>query len=86
MTDSVYLKTIASWTFGVILIAIGLLNLIFVHPVPGLSYLAFSCIFLPPVDDQLKLRFHLWIPMDKDYSSPPRALVYFRRRRLNGND
>jgi hypothetical protein len=40
---------IAGWCFGALLLAIGLLNLLLVHPVPALAYGLLSLPYLPPV-------------------------------------
>ncbi len=39
---------IASWLFGIVLVSIGILNMIFVHPAPGFVYLVLSLIYFPP--------------------------------------
>ncbi|WP_240773455.1 hypothetical protein [Pontibacter sp. SGAir0037] len=53
---------IISWLFGITVIAIGIPNLIFVHPVPGIIYLLLSFLFLPPANSLLKKRFGFSIP------------------------
>jgi hypothetical protein len=39
---------VTNWIIGIIFLLLGILNLIFVHPVPGLFYFIISCIYLPP--------------------------------------
>lgn len=55
-------STLISWFFGIIVFAIGLSNLIWVHPVPGFIFLFLSLIFFPPVDVFLRKRFGISIP------------------------
>lgn len=45
---------IISWIFGLIIMSLGILNLIYIHPVPGLVYLLLSLLFFPPLNSQLK--------------------------------
>lgn len=42
-----------SWLFALILVILGVLNLWLIHPVPGLMYLAFSMMYIPPVYSRL---------------------------------
>ena len=51
-----------SWAFMGLLVLIGILNIIQVHPVPGLIYIAFSLIYLPYTNEFLKSRFGFTIP------------------------
>lgn len=48
--------------FGAFLIIIGTLNLVLVHPVPGIVYFLLSFIYFPPADDLLKKIFGKIIP------------------------
>ena len=43
-------------------VAIGLLNLFLVHPVPGIVYLLLSILYFPPANDLLRERFGFSIP------------------------
>ena len=52
-----------SWIFGIIVLAIGVLNLILVHPVPGIVYLLLSLIYLLPANADLKKRYGFSIPL-----------------------
>lgn len=45
------LKNILGWTFGMVVLATGILNLVLVHPVPGMIYLVLSLVFFPPVNN-----------------------------------
>ena len=46
----------------VVFITIGVLNLIFVHPVPGLFFILLSLVYLPSANALLKTRFGFSIP------------------------
>jgi hypothetical protein len=54
---------IFGWAFGLLLVAIGIANMILVHPVPGIVYLLVSLIYLPPTNALLKEKTGLSIPM-----------------------
>jgi hypothetical protein len=54
--------TLLGWLLGLIVIAIGLLNLVWVHAVPGMFYLVLSMVYLPPANGWLQSRFGLHIP------------------------
>ncbi|ERM80504.1 hypothetical protein P872_13040 [Rhodonellum psychrophilum GCM71 = DSM 17998] len=51
------------WVFGILVFTVGVLNLILVHPVPGLVYLLLSLVYLPPAAGWLKERFAFTIPL-----------------------
>lgn len=54
-----------SWIFAVIFFSLGILNLIFVHPIPGLFYLLLAVFYLPFTNailfKQLGFAIPLWI-------------------------
>ena len=50
------------WLFGTVVLAIGLLNLVLVHPVPGLVFLAASLVYLPATDALVRRRFGVPVP------------------------
>ena len=54
--------SIIGWIFGTAVFAIGVLNLILVHPVPGIGYLLLSFVYFPPANAILKKRFGFSIP------------------------
>jgi hypothetical protein len=56
-------SNIISWIFGTAVFAIGVLNLFWVHPVPGVFYLLLSLVYLPPANAILKNGFGLSIPL-----------------------
>ncbi len=53
---------ITSWILGLLVFTIGLLNLILIHPVPGIVGLVLSLLFFPPVNDWLKNKLGFTIP------------------------
>ncbi len=46
--------TVASYAFGLVLVAIGIGNLLYVHPVPGIAFLIFAMVYFPPVSPWLE--------------------------------
>ena len=51
------------WLFGFVVLAIGITNLILVHPVPGIFFILLSFIYFPPVKMFVKQQFGLVIPL-----------------------
>lgn len=41
-------NTVIGWIFGTLLVIIGVLNLILIHPVPAIAYFIVSLIYFPP--------------------------------------
>lgn len=60
---TVPISHLLSWAFGVLAVVIGVLNLVLVHPVPGVAYLLASLIYFPPVNIILKRRLGFAIPV-----------------------
>lgn len=54
---------IISWVFTVVFIATGMLNIVLVHPVPGIFYFLLSLVYLPWTNEVLKERFGFVIPL-----------------------
>ncbi|MBT8236899.1 MAG: hypothetical protein KJO04_11945 [Bacteroidia bacterium] len=54
---------IISWTFGLLFLVIGILNLFLIHPVPGIFYLAVSLFYLPPISKAIEKRLGFSIPV-----------------------
>lgn len=48
---------------GIIFVILGILNIVLVHPVPGIFYLILSVIYFPPTDKFSKSKFGLVIPL-----------------------
>ncbi|GGG53878.1 hypothetical protein GCM10011378_32590 [Hymenobacter glacieicola] len=53
---------VISWIFGISVLVIGILNIVLVHPVPGIIYLLLSLVFLPPVNTFFKNKMGVSIP------------------------
>ncbi|MDO6391712.1 hypothetical protein Q4E40_16370 [Pontibacter sp. BT731] len=51
------------WFFGLVVATVGVLNLVLVHPVPGIAYLLLSLVYLPPANAYLKRHLGFAIPM-----------------------
>lgn len=55
-------RNVFGWTFAVLLLAVGVANLLLVHPVPAAAYGLASLVYLPPVDALLRARLGFSIP------------------------
>ncbi len=53
---------VISWIFGLLLVTIGVMNIVLVHPVPGIFYIVVSFLFFPPTNVFLKKKFNFLIP------------------------
>ncbi|HYD35174.1 MAG TPA: hypothetical protein VD999_03860 [Vitreimonas sp.] len=53
---------IINWLFGIIFFVIGVLNLLLVHPVPGVFYLVLSLIYFPVTNKILQKNLGFTIP------------------------
>ena len=62
-SDKVITHNIISWLFVLVFIALGLLNLIFVHKVPGIFYIVASLIYLPSINTFLNKKLEFTIPL-----------------------
>lgn len=62
MQGKVSLQNAISWFFGIAVFTIGILNLVLIHPVPGITGLLLSLLFFPPVNDLLTKKFGFAIP------------------------
>lgn len=54
---------LSGWIFGLVILTLGILNLILVHPVPGVAYLLLSLIFFPPINAVFRKNLGLSIPL-----------------------
>jgi hypothetical protein len=54
---------VSGWIFGAAVFIVGILNLILVHPVPGLVYLVLALVYLPPANKILQKKLRLSIPL-----------------------
>jgi hypothetical protein len=50
------------WVFGTIVLAIGVANLVLVHPVPGVAFLLLSLVYFPPANEFLLKQTGFIIP------------------------
>ncbi|HYF02772.1 MAG TPA: hypothetical protein VEC36_05305 [Patescibacteria group bacterium] len=53
---------IISWIFGAIAFTVGVANIIWVHPVPGITYMLLSLVYFLPESAFLKEKFGLLFP------------------------
>lgn len=56
-------RNIISWLFFILFVAIGILNIIFVHLVPGIFYLLISVLYLPRTNSYLNRKLGFSIPL-----------------------
>lgn len=56
------MTTIVSWLATLLFVTIGVLNLVLVHPVPGMFYLLLAVLYLPQVDVIMKKKLGFAIP------------------------
>ena len=54
---------LVSAIFGFTVFAIGILNIFYVHPVPGITFLILSLLFFPGTNAYLKNNFNFTIPL-----------------------
>lgn len=52
-----------SWLLGLVIFTIGMLNLLLVHPVPGVVFLSLSLLYFPPADSFFIKIFGFPIPL-----------------------
>ncbi|HLO39254.1 MAG TPA: hypothetical protein VK173_12210 [Lacibacter sp.] len=62
MQGKISLQNMISWFLGIAVFTIGVLNLVLIHPVPGIVGLLLSLLFFPPVNDLLTKKFGFAIP------------------------
>lgn len=62
MQGKISLQNVFSWFFGLSVLTIGILNLVLIHPVPGIVGICLSLLFFPPVNELLKKWFGFAIP------------------------
>lgn len=55
-------KNIASWCFAAIIFTLGVLNIIYVDPRPGIIYILASILFIPQTNALLKKTLRVEIP------------------------
>lgn len=62
MKSTLNLTAVISWFLGLCILSLGILNLIQIHPVPGLVLIFISLFFCPPVGDLSKRKLGFSIP------------------------
>lgn len=62
MTHKIEITTIIGWLFALIVMAFGLANLMWVHPVPGILYLIIALLYIPQTNILIKKNFGFAIP------------------------
>ncbi|WP_299702674.1 hypothetical protein [uncultured Pontibacter sp.] len=55
--------SVSGWIFGTIVFTVGILNLLLVHPVPGIAYLMLSLIYFPLANTYLMKKTGFVIPV-----------------------
>ena len=63
MYNNLKSRNIIGWTFGIIFMVIGILNLILINPVPGIFYVVVALFYLPPVYIAIEKRIGFSIPV-----------------------
>lgn len=62
MISRLSISNVVCWVLTIIFFILGIMNLIQVHPVPGIFYMLISGIFAPPLTTQLKYKTGWVIP------------------------
>ena len=55
--------SISGWIFGIVVLTIGVLNILLVHPVPGIVYLLLSLVYFPPANAYFRKMLGFRIPL-----------------------
>ncbi len=63
MNKTLNIGNIISGIFAGILLIVGVLNIVLVHPVPGIVYLLISFLYIPLVNTLLKQKLGFGIPV-----------------------
>ena len=63
---------IISWIVGLIFIFLGIMNLIYIHHIPGLIYLVLFPFYLPPTNEWIRKTVGFTIPL-----IPKMVLAFF---------
>jgi len=54
-------SSVVEWIFAVLVLAVGVANLLFVHPVPAIAHGIVALVYVPPANALLKHRFGISI-------------------------
>ncbi|MCC2546512.1 hypothetical protein LJY25_08660 [Hymenobacter sp. BT175] len=57
------LAPLVNWVCGLIVFAVGVLNMMLVHPVPAVGYMLVSLVYFPPTNNLLREKTGLSIPL-----------------------
>ena len=57
------ISPLISWVIGLVVFTIGVLNLLLVHPVPGLVFILLSLLYFPPADKFFIRNFGRPVPL-----------------------
>lgn len=63
MNNILSTENIISWILGLTIVAIGILNLILVHPVPGIVFILLAVVFVPKVNNMFREKLGFKIPL-----------------------
>jgi hypothetical protein len=63
MHGKITIVSIISWVFATTVLAIGVLNLFLVHPVPAIAYFFLSLVYFPPANALLRKQLGITIPL-----------------------
>ncbi|WP_162056375.1 hypothetical protein [Pontibacter pamirensis] len=63
MNKTIHVGNIFSGIFAAVLFVIGVLNILLIHPVPGIAYFLLSFLYLPPANAILSERLGFSIPL-----------------------
>lgn len=62
MNNKLKNQNVISWIIGILFFAIGVLNFILVHSIPGIFYILLSIIYFPQTSAIIKKKFNISIP------------------------
>ncbi|NDK56598.1 hypothetical protein [Pontibacter fetidus] len=62
MDKSLHFGNIASAAFAVVLLIVGVLNMVLVHPVPGLMYFMLAILYVPATNSLLRKKLGFGVP------------------------
>lgn len=62
MNNRSIFKNIISWIFGTLFFVIGVLNALWVHPVPGVFYLLLSFVYFPIINKIVRKKIGFSLP------------------------
>ncbi len=63
MEDTLTATRVFGWFFGITVLTIGIVNLILIHPIPGLIYVLLSLVYFPPATTLFETKLGVRIPL-----------------------